>query len=162
MRVRGVKGNVCTFDSPQRVATILMRTIFTSLGPVIRPGFFAFFLTLMAAPAAWAQVVINEFDPSGPGTDTEEFVELYGAPGEDLSGYALVIYNGSNAQSNLVVDLTGLSLDANGFLLIGGPGFPEADVVIESTNWLQVGQEGIALYDADAANFPNGTPQLSK
>ena len=158
MRVRGVKGNVCTFDSPQRVATILMRTIFTSLGPVIRPGFFAFFLTLMAAPAAWAQVVINEFDPSGPGTDTEEFVELYGAPGEDLSGYALVIYNGSNAQSNLVVDLTGLSLDANGFLLIGGPGFPDADVVIESTNWLQVGQEGIALYDADAANFPNGTP----
>ena len=45
-----------------------------------------------------------------------------------------------------------------GFLLIGGPGFPDADVVIESTNWLQVGQEGIALYDADAANFPNGTP----
>ena len=103
-----------------------MRTIFTSLGPVIRPGFFAFFLTLMAVPAAWAQVVINEFDPSGPGTDTEEFVELYGAPGEDLSGYALVIYNGSNAQSNLVVDLTGFSLDANGFLLVGGPGFPEA------------------------------------
>ena len=98
MRGRGVKGNVCTFDSPQRVATILMRTIFTSFGPVIRPGFFAFFLTLMAAPVAWAQVVINEFDPSGPGMDTEEFVELYGAPGEDLSGYALVIYNGSNAR----------------------------------------------------------------
>ena len=70
---------------------------------------FVLFTTLIAVPTGWSQVVINEFDSSGPGTDTEEFVELFGAPGEDLSGYALVIYNGSNAQSNLTVDLTGLS-----------------------------------------------------
>lgn len=156
--MKAIKGNVCTFDSPKLEAPIHMRTILTVLSPIIRVSFFATFLTLIAAPNGWSQVVINEFDPSGPGTDTEEFVELYGAPNEGLTGYVLVIYNGSNAQSNLTVDLTGLSLDADGFLLIGGPGLPEADVVIESTNWLQVGQEGIALYDSDAANFPNGTP----
>lgn len=134
-----------------------MRMIFTATPIFKRVAFFGLFMITIALQAAWSQVVINEFDPSGPGIDTEEFIELYGAPGIDLSGYSLVIYNGSNAQSNLTIDLNGLSLDANGFLLIGGPGLPDADVVIESTNWLQVGQEGIALYDADAENFPNGT-----
>lgn len=134
-----------------------MRMMFTATPIFKRVAFFGLFMITIALQAAWSQVVINEFDPSGPGIDTEEFIELYGAPGIDLSGYSLVIYNGSNAQSNLTIDLNGLSLDANGFLLIGGPGIPDADVVIESTNWLQVGQEGIALYDADAENFPNGT-----
>ncbi len=135
-----------------------MRLSFTATPSPFQAGFFVIFFILIAAQISWSQVVINEFDPSGPGMDTKEFVELYGTPGEDLSGYALVIFNGSNAQSNLTVDLTGLSLDANGFLLIGGPELPDANVVIESTNWLQVGQEGIALYDMDGTNFPNGTP----
>ena len=103
-------------------------------------------------------VLINEFDPSCPGIDTAEFVELYGTPGQNLSGLCLVIYNGSNAQSNLTIDLSGQSLDVNGFFLIGGSGISNADIIIESTNWLQVGQEGIALYAADAADFPYGTP----
>ena len=103
-------------------------------------------------------VLINEFDPSGPGMDSEEFVELYGPPGQDLSGLCLVTYNGSNAQSNLTIDLSGQSLGADGLFLIGGAGITNADIYVESTNWLQVGQEGIALYAANAADFPNGTP----
>lgn len=129
-----------------------MRTIFSFQTLLVAAGFF------FSGTALNAQVVINEFDPSGPGIDTDEFVELYGTPGLDLSGYSLVIFNGSNGQSNLTVDLNGLALDENGFLLIGGPGLMGADVQIDATNWLQVGQEGIALYDADASNFPNGTP----
>ena len=122
----------------------------------MRPLFQAF--TLIAASVlfmmqAQSQLVINEFDPSGPGIDTEEFVELYGSANQDLSGFVLVIFNGSNAQSNLSIDLSGYNLNADGFFLIGGPGLSSADIVIESTNWLQVGQEGIALYDADISSF---------
>jgi hypothetical protein len=142
--------NRCIFGSPKTLAPIHMRQFISTLLTA----------SMLVIPFKYSQsqVVINEFDPSGPGIDTEEFVELFGAPGQDLSGYVLVIFNGSNAQSNLTVDLTGLSLNAEGFLLVGGPGLPNADVVIDNTNWLQVGQEGIALYDADAVDFPNGTP----
>lgn len=121
-------------------------------------AFLSSLLGLFMLTSGSAQVVINEFDPSGPGIDTQEFIELYGEPGLNLTGYAIVIFNGSNGQSNLTVDLAGQFLNDEGFFLLGGPGLPNADIVLESTNWLQVGQEGIALFDADAANFPNGTP----
>ncbi|MDA1336149.1 MAG: lamin tail domain-containing protein [Bacteroidetes bacterium] len=117
---------------------------------------------LLISSVSGSQILINEFDPSGPGIDTEEFVELFGSPNQNLSGFSLVIFNGSNAQSNLTIDLSGYTLNDEGFFLIGGPGLPNADVVIESTNWLQVGQEGIALYDAQGSNFPNGTPVTSE
>ena len=44
-------------------------------------------------------------------------------------------------------------LGADGLFLIGGAGITNADIYVESTNWLQVGQEGIALYAANAADF---------
>ena len=113
---------------------------------------------LITPQAANAQLLINELDPSGPGIDTREFIELYGSPNEDLSGYVVVVYNGSNAQSILTIDLMGQTTNAAGFFLIGGPELPEADIVFDAPNWLQVGQEGVALYDAVAADFPNGTP----
>lgn len=110
------------------------------------------------AIASHSQIVINELDPSGPGIDDMEFVELFGPAGTDLSGFTLVIYNGSNSQSNNAFDLNGYSLDENGFFLIGGPALTDADFVVSQTNWLQVGQEAVALYDAEATSFPNGTP----
>jgi len=145
---------VCIFDPPPFAIKIHMR-----------PLTLAFFVTTAAVlltTQVQSQLVINEFDPSGPGIDTQEFVEIYGTPNQDLSGFLLVIFNGSNAQSNLSVDLSGYNLNSEGFFLVGGPGLPEADIVIESTNWLQVGQEGIALYDADISAFPNGTPVSSE
>ena len=117
---------------------------------------------MFVAQSADSQVVINELDPSGPGIDNMEFVELYGSPNEDLAGYIVVVFNGSNTQSNNVFDLTGYSLDASGFFLIGGPNLPEADFVVDQTNWLQVGQEAVAIYDANAADFPNGTSVTSE
>ena len=118
----------------------------------------AFFATLLTVHSVDAQIVINELDPSGPGIDDMEFVELYGVPGVDLSGITVVIYNGSNALSNNAFDLTGYALDENGFFLIGGPNLAGADFTVDQTNWLQVGQEAVALYDASGADFPNGTP----
>ena len=113
---------------------------------------------IMMTQSAESQIVINELDPSGPGIDDMEFVEIFGAPGQDLSGYTVVIYNGSNALSNNAFDLSGYSLDENGFFLIGGPNLSEADLTVDQTNWLQVGQEAVAIYDASATGFPNGTP----
>ena len=116
------------------------------------------FFGLATSSSGFSQVLINEFDPSGPGIDNEEFIELFGTPNQDLSGYVVVVYNGSNGLSTFSFDLTGYSLDDDGFFLIGGPGMEEAAIAVESTNWLQVGQEGIAIYDTDASNFPVGTP----
>ena len=104
------------------------------------------------------QIVINELDPSMQGVDDREFIELKGNPNEDLNGFIVVVYNGSNAQSNLTIDLNGFVLDEDGFFLIGGPALTEAGFIVEETNWLQVGQEAVAIYDADAALFPDGTP----
>ena len=75
------------------------------------------FFAMFVAQSADSQIVINELDPSGPGIDDVEFVELYGSPNDDLTGFTVVIFNGSNAQSNNTFDLTGYSLDANGFFL---------------------------------------------
>ena len=114
-------------------------------------------LLFAMAISVQSQIVINELDPSGPGLDDVEFVELFGSPGEDLSGFIVVIYNGSNAQSNNTFDLNGYVLDENGFFLIGGPNLIGADFTVDQTNWLQVGQEAVAIYDASSADFPNGT-----
>ena len=121
--------------------------------------FYLFVICLVTtAIASHSQIVINELDPSGPGIDDMEFVELFGPAGTDLSGFTLVVYNGSNSQSNNAFDLNGYSLDENGFFLIGGPALTDADFVVSQTNWLQVGQEAVALYDAEVTSFPNGTP----
>ena len=41
-------------------------------------------------------VFVNEFHYDNDGTDTGEFIEIAGPAGTDLSGWSLVLYNGSN------------------------------------------------------------------
>lgn len=75
---------------------------------------------MFVAQSADSQVVINELDPSGPGIDNMEFVELYGSPNEDLAGYIVVVFNGSNTQSNNVLDLRAIRWTrADSFSLVG-------------------------------------------
>lgn len=47
------------------------------------------------APPPAGEPWINEFNYDPPGTDSNEFVELAGPAGLDLSNYLLVLYNGS-------------------------------------------------------------------
>ncbi len=91
-------------------------------------------LALMTTAAANAQVVINEVlqNPEGSSDETWEYIELYGRPGMDLTGYAImVIKGGRDLDDNGVFDvgeevpeideafsLDGLSLGANGFLVL--------------------------------------------
>lgn len=104
-------------------------------------------------------LVINEVDADTPGTDTAEFTELYdgGAGNTDLSGLVLVLYNGNGDVSYRAFDLDGVSTDAEGYFVIGNPALTGVDLSFEN-NTLQNGADAVALYAADGADFPNGTP----
>lgn len=92
-------------------------------------------------------VFINEFHYDNSGTDIGEFIEIAGLAGTDLTGWSLVLYNGSSsvlAPYN-TIDLSGniLTDDSNGF------GFLTVNL---PTNGLQNGSpDGFALVD-DAGN----------
>ena len=66
----------------------------------------------VAPPAPAANVYINEIHYDNAGTDSGEAIEIAGVAGTDLSGYQLVLYNGSNtpgaAPTYGVVNLSGV------------------------------------------------------
>ncbi len=96
---------------------------------------------------------INELDPDQISTDTLEFVEIStGVPNLALSGYALVLYNGSNDLSYDARDLTATT-DANGLVLLGSATMSPIPVITFSA--LQNGQDAIAVLQGAAATFPN-------
>ena len=87
---------------------------------------------------------INEFHYDNTGSDQGEFIEIAGTANTDLTGYSLVLYNGSNGTVYDSQVLSGsLSDDGNGF------GF---FVVNYPPNGIQNGPDAIALID------PTGTP----
>lgn len=91
---------------------------------------------MMAMPAN-ATVFINQvfINPPGSLDDTHEFIELYGTPGKKLDGYAIALCNGAlrkhypagsipplpaeYQEIDEFFSLDGLSLGANGLLVIG-------------------------------------------
>ncbi|GAA4109348.1 hypothetical protein GCM10022393_05890 [Aquimarina addita] len=105
-----------------------------------------------------ATILINEIDADTEGTDVLEFIELYdGGNGNiSLDGYTLVFYNGSTDQSYATYDLSGFSTNDTGYFLIGNADVPNVSITFAS-NGLQNGADAVALYKADAIDFPNGT-----
>ncbi len=79
---------------------------------------------------------INEVDGDQTGADTQEFIELFGAPNTSLLGTTLVLFNGSNDLSYASYDLDAYSLDGNGFFVIGNAATPGVDLVF-ADNFLQ-------------------------
>ncbi|MCI0637043.1 MAG: endonuclease, partial [Actinobacteria bacterium] len=117
----------------------------------------------MVAPgASFAQLVINEVDSDTPGTDAAEFIELFGAPLAPLDGLVVVLFNGSAVgdASYAAFDLDGFATDAGGFFVLGNAGVAAAQLVFAG-NVLQNGPDAVALYEASASDFPNGTPATS-
>src|SRR5665648_170881 len=113
--------------------------------------FFAFsvilslIFTALPAPqyvlAAGPAVFINEIHYDNDGTDAGEAIEVAGPAGTDLTGWSLVLYNGSSTQLNFydTVPLSGLILDQdNGF---GTLEFSRAGIQNGSP-------DGLALVDA--------------
>jgi DNA/RNA endonuclease G (NUC1)/methionine-rich copper-binding protein CopC len=103
-------------------------------------------------------IIINEIDADTPGTDTAEFIELYdgGVGNTSLNGLVVVLFNGSNDLSYLAVDLDGRTTDANGYFILGDTLVPGVDLVL-ANGFIQNGQDAVALYAANATDFPTGT-----
>lgn len=116
------------------------------------------------------RLVINETDADQVGTDTLEFIELFGTPNLDLTGLSIVLFNGSDDQSYLPagISLDGESLDASGYHVTGSSAVANVDLILGSTDpgapsssLLQNGTDGVAVFSAPADLFPNDTPVAS-
>lgn len=118
---------------------------------------------LMALPlvAISQTVVINEINCDNPGgPDTQEFVELYGSPGFALDSLVFVYFDGQSGVSYSALDLDGYMLDENGFFVIGNANTANVDLIIGNAT-MQNGQDAVAIYHADATDFPDGTTPLT-
>lgn len=109
--------------------------------------------------AAFTDLVINEIDPDQAGTDTAEFIELYNntAQTQSLDGLIVLLYNGGNDTLYGIYDLTGYSIEPNGFFVLGNSGVPGAQITL-SPNAIQNGQDAIALVAGSVADFTSGDP----
>jgi len=117
---------------------------------------------LLAVPVAAQTVIINEVDsdtPTLPVNDALEFVELYdgGVGNTSLNGLVVVFFNGATDTSYVAYDLDGYSTNASGYFLLGNSGVTPAPGVVFPANTLQNGADAVALYLANAADFPAGT-----
>ncbi len=115
-----------------------------------------------AGPPIVSPMLINEVDADQSGTDAAEFIELFdgGSGSTALDGLVVVLFNGSSDTSYLAFDLDGQTTNADGYLVLCGDlgSVTNCDVDIGSaTNLVQNGADAVALYQADASSFPNGT-----
>jgi len=87
-------------------------------------------------------VWINEFHYNNVGTDSDEFIEIAGVAGTDITGYSIVTYNGGNGTTYGSTNIfSGTLTDDNG----NGFGFARISF---PTNGLQNGDpDGFALID---------------
>ncbi len=116
---------------------------------------------LMVSTLCLGQVLINELDCDTPGIDNMEFIELLTeTPNYPLDGYVVVLFNGStngNNSSYFTIDLDGYTSDVNGLLLIGSNTVSPTPQVLIPENTIQNGADAVAVYQADADDFPEGT-----
>ncbi|RMG94041.1 MAG: ExeM/NucH family extracellular endonuclease [Chloroflexi bacterium] len=102
---------------------------------------FALLLGMRAPTYAATTVFINEIHYDNSGTDTGEAIEIAGPAGTDLTGWSLVLYNGSTGLTYSTTTLNGtIPNQQNGFGTVS---------ISYPTNGIQNGApDGIALVDA--------------
>lgn len=105
---------------------------------------------------------INELDSDQVGNDADEFVEIAtGVPNLKLSGFVLVFFNGSNDQSYLAINLNATT-NTEGLLVAGSSAAVNTTTGLSfPANTLQNGADAVAIYQSNAALFPNNTPVTS-
>ena len=83
-------------------------------------------------------VFINELHYDNANTDNNEFIEIAGSVGTDLTGWSIVLYNGNNGTSYNTINLNGtISDQSNGF----------GTIAVDSTGIQNGDPDGIALVD---------------
>lgn len=129
-----------------------------NLKTTIMKKIYFLFLSLLIGSVSFGQLVINEIDADTPGPDIEEFIELKWTPNTSLSGYIVVLFNGSNDLSYATFDLNGKTTDADGFFILANtPLIIGSDIDLGANNILQNGADAVTIYQASAASFPMNT-----
>jgi hypothetical protein len=106
-------------------------------------------------------LVFNEINCDNPaGPDNSEFLELFGLPGTSLDSLVIVFFEGTDDLSYAAFDLDGYVLDENGFFVLGSALVPQVDLIIPN-GIISNGPDAIALYSADATDFPAGSVPLT-
>ncbi len=103
---------------------------------------------VLAIGSVNAQIIINEIDYDQPGNDTGEWVELanLGGTAQLLDGYTLDIVN-QTCTIQFSMDLTGLVIPANGFLVLGNHMLTAMPFPGASNQLQNGGDDGVALWD---------------
>ncbi len=106
---------------------------------------------------AQSPVVINEINADNPGgQDTREFIELFSLPNTSLDSMVVVFFDGASGLSYNAIDLDGYACDNQGFFVLGNALTTNVDFIFNN-GIFQNGGDAVALYQADALDFPNGT-----
>lgn len=103
-------------------------------------------------------LVINELDADTPGSDSQEFLELFdgGKGNTPLDGFIVVLFNGNGDLSYNTIDLAGQLTNAEGYFVMGNADVANVNMIV-SGNTFQNGADAVAIYQTAAANFPNGS-----
>lgn len=98
-------------------------------------------LTLLGMHSAHADVFINEFHYDNNGTDTNEKIEVIAPAGTSLTGWKVVLYNGSGGAQYATLNLSGTTIDQCG-------GHGTAVVTVGATGMQNGAPDGFALVNA--------------
>jgi endonuclease I len=90
-------------------------------------------LVLSVSSTAWADVFINEFHYDNAGTDANERIEVIAPAGTSLTGWKIVLYNGSGGGEYATLNLSGTTAN-------------------------QCGGHGTAVVTAGSTGIQNGAP----
>ena len=112
---------------------------------------------------SYSQLVINELDADTPSTDNFEFIEIKSAtPNFSLDGYVIVFFNGlttgTGTASYYAIDLDTYTTDVNGIIHFGNPQVSPTPAFLIPSATIQNGPDGVAIYQANASDFPLNTP----
>ncbi|MFK7755532.1 MAG: lamin tail domain-containing protein [Flavobacteriales bacterium] len=101
-------------------------------------------LALTYSVLSYSQVTINEIDADTEGSDILEFLELYAETETSLDGHTLVLFNGSNNTVYNTIDLDGVTI-TDQYFVIGNEGVANVDIVVDG-NTFQNGADAAAIY----------------
>ncbi|KAM8960407.1 uncharacterized protein RCH25_036104 [Pelodytes ibericus] len=143
-----IQQEFATLGSSLTVRAMSALVLPSCLQPTDSPTSTADVLTDTDPAAVTPELLISEVNPSNPGTEDMEYVELYHPRNSSVSlaGYWLVFYNGKNNLAYYTLDLKDYWTDKRGYFLVGSSKVMPRPHVVMPFNTLQNGADAVALY----------------